>query len=100
MCKSLPLPKATRPASVCISIAERWCTTSLRITNERDEVIDRTMGVTATDAPALGCLLYDTGLNDRRIGRPLYENVLDGYAQVKFQYPERSQPISGSRLRI
>jgi glyoxylase-like metal-dependent hydrolase (beta-lactamase superfamily II) len=29
-------------------------------------------------------LIYDTGLNDRLVGRPLYENVLDGYAQVKF----------------
>jgi glyoxylase-like metal-dependent hydrolase (beta-lactamase superfamily II) len=29
-------------------------------------------------------LIYDTGLNDRLVGRPLYENVLEGYAQVKF----------------
>jgi N-acyl homoserine lactone hydrolase len=29
-------------------------------------------------------LIYDTGLNDRLVGRPLYENVLEGYAQIKF----------------
>jgi glyoxylase-like metal-dependent hydrolase (beta-lactamase superfamily II) len=29
-------------------------------------------------------LIYDTGLNDRLVGRPLYENVTDGYAQIKF----------------
>jgi N-acyl homoserine lactone hydrolase len=51
----------------------------------RDEVKDSNMGVTCyLVVHPRGMLIYDTGLNDRLVGRPLYENVLDGYAQVKF----------------
>jgi N-acyl homoserine lactone hydrolase len=51
----------------------------------REEVRDSNMGVTCyLIVHPKGMLLYDTGLNDRLIGRPLYENVLEGYAQVKF----------------
>ena len=31
-----------------------------------------------------GVLLFDTGLSDRLVGRPLYENVDGGYGQIKF----------------
>ena len=31
-----------------------------------------------------GILLFDTGLSDRLVGRPLYENVDEGYGQLKF----------------
>ena len=31
-----------------------------------------------------GLLLFDTGLSDRLVGRPLYENVDGGYGQIKF----------------
>jgi len=51
----------------------------------RDEVKDSNMGVTCyLVVHPKGMLIYDTGLNDRLVGRPLYENVLDGYAQIKF----------------
>ena len=52
----------------------------------RDEVKDTNMGVTCyLVVHPKGMLLYDTGLNDRLVGRPLYENVLEGYGQLKFQ---------------
>jgi glyoxylase-like metal-dependent hydrolase (beta-lactamase superfamily II) len=51
----------------------------------RDEVKDSNMGVTCyLVVHPKGMLLYDTGLNDRLVGRPLYENVLEGYGQIKF----------------
>lgn len=51
----------------------------------RDEVKDSNMGVTCyLVVHPRGMLLYDTGLNDRLVGRPLYENQLDGYGQIKF----------------
>jgi N-acyl homoserine lactone hydrolase len=51
----------------------------------RDEVKDSNMGVTCyLVVHSKGMLIFDTGLNDRLAGRPLYENVLDGYAQIKF----------------
>ena len=28
--------------------------------------------------------MFDTGLNDRLVGRPLYENIVEGYGQIKF----------------
>ena len=52
---------------------------------KRDEVKDSNMGVTCyLVVHPKGILIYDTGLNDRLVGRPLYENVLEGYAQIKF----------------
>src|SRR5262249_49103585 len=52
---------------------------------KRDEVKDSNMGVTCyLVVHPKGMLLYDTGLNDRLVGRPLYENVLEGYGQIKF----------------
>jgi glyoxylase-like metal-dependent hydrolase (beta-lactamase superfamily II) len=51
----------------------------------RDEVKDSNMGVTCyLVVHPKGMLLFDTGLNDRLVGRPLYENVLEGYGQIKF----------------
>ena len=51
----------------------------------REEVKDTNMGVTCyLVVHPKGLLLYDTGLNDRLVGRPLYENVLEGYGQIKF----------------
>jgi len=52
---------------------------------KRDEVKDSNMGVTCyLVVHPRGMLMYDTGLNDRLVGRPLYEHVLEGYAQIKF----------------
>jgi glyoxylase-like metal-dependent hydrolase (beta-lactamase superfamily II) len=51
----------------------------------REEVKDSNMGVTCyLIVHPRGMLIYDTGLSDRLVGRPLYENVLDGYGQIKF----------------
>jgi len=51
----------------------------------RDEVADTNMAVTCyLVIHPKGLLLFDTGLSDALIGRPLYENVLYGYSQVKF----------------
>ena len=61
----------------------------------RKEVKDTNMAVTCyLVVHPKGILLFDTGLNDRLIGRPLYENVLDGYAQIKFN------TLSGQLSRI
>ena len=52
---------------------------------KREEVKDTNMAVTCyLIVHPKGTLLFDTGLNDRIVGRPLYENVLEGYGQVKF----------------
>jgi N-acyl homoserine lactone hydrolase len=52
---------------------------------KREEVKDTNMGVTCyLVIHPKGLLIYDTGLNDRLVGRPLYENVVDGYGQIKF----------------
>jgi glyoxylase-like metal-dependent hydrolase (beta-lactamase superfamily II) len=52
---------------------------------KREEVKDTNMGVTCyLVLHPKGSLLFDTGLNDRLVGRPLYENVLEGYGQLKF----------------
>lgn len=52
---------------------------------KREEVKDTNMGVTCyLVVHSKGMLLFDTGLNDRIVGRPLYENVVEGYGQIKF----------------
>ena len=51
----------------------------------REEVKDSNMPVTCyLVIHPRGILLFDTGLNDSLVGRPLYENIYKGYAQVKF----------------
>lgn len=51
----------------------------------REEVKDSNMPVTCyLIIHPKGILLFDTGLNDGLAGRPLYENIYKGYAQVKF----------------
>lgn len=51
----------------------------------RDEVKDTNMPVTCyLVVHPKGTLLYDTGLSDSLLGRPLYENIQVGYAQIKF----------------
>ena len=52
---------------------------------KREEVRDTNMGVTCyLVVHPKGMLIYDTGLNDQLVGRPLYENVVEGYGQIKF----------------
>jgi len=51
----------------------------------REEVADTNMSVPCfLVIHAKGILLFDTGLSDRLVGRPLYENVDGGYGQIKF----------------
>ncbi len=51
---------------------------------KREEVQDTNMACTCyLVLHPKGALLFDTGLPDSIIGRPLYENVVRGYAQLK-----------------
>jgi N-acyl homoserine lactone hydrolase len=50
----------------------------------RDEVANSNMSVTCfLVMHPKGILLFDTGLSDRLVGRPIYENIEGGYAQLK-----------------
>lgn len=49
----------------------------------RDEVADTNMPVTCyLVINPKGILLFDTGLSEKLIGRPVYENSIDGYGQI------------------
>jgi N-acyl homoserine lactone hydrolase len=51
----------------------------------REEVADTNMFVPCfLVVHPRGILLFDTGLSDRLVGRPLYENIDGGYGQIKF----------------
>ena len=51
----------------------------------REQVADTNMSVPCfLVMHPKGILLFDTGLSDRLVGRPLYENVAEGYGQIKF----------------
>jgi glyoxylase-like metal-dependent hydrolase (beta-lactamase superfamily II) len=51
----------------------------------REEVADTNMAVPCfLVIHPKGLLLFDTGLPDRFVGRPVYENVDSGYGQIKF----------------
>jgi glyoxylase-like metal-dependent hydrolase (beta-lactamase superfamily II) len=51
----------------------------------RDEVADTNMPVPCfLVIHPKGILLFDTGLSDSLVGRPVYENVVFGYGQLKF----------------
>jgi N-acyl homoserine lactone hydrolase len=83
--KFAPPPKVTGPRLYVFDCGTLVFNKPEDYNLKRDEVSDSNMGVTCyLVVHPRGTLIYDTGLNDRLIGRPLYENVLDGYAQVKF----------------
>jgi N-acyl homoserine lactone hydrolase len=80
-----PLPKVTSPRLYVFDCGTLVYNKPEDYNLKRDEVKDSNMGVTCyLVVHPKGMLLYDTGLNDRLVGRPLYENVLEGYAQIKF----------------
>jgi N-acyl homoserine lactone hydrolase len=80
-----PAPKVTAPRLYVFDCGTLVFNKPEDYNLTREEVRDSNMGVTCyLIVHPKGMLLYDTGLNDRLIGRPLYENVLEGYAQVKF----------------
>jgi len=79
------LPKATSPRLYVFDCGTLVYNKPEDYNLKREEVKDSDMGVTCyLVVHPRGMLIYDTGLNDRLVGRPLYENVLDGYGQVKF----------------
>ena len=80
-----PLPKVTSPRLYVFDCGTLVYNKPEDYNLTRDEVKDSNMGVTCyLVVNPKGMLIYDTGLNDRLVGRPLYENVLDGYGQIKF----------------
>ena len=46
-----------------------------------------------------GMLLFDTGLTDSHVGRPIYENMMGYEGQLKFTTLRASWPISASPRR-
>ena len=86
----VPLAQADVPKSKDLRLYVFDCGTLINNKPEdynlkREDVKDTNMGVTCyLVVHPKGLLLYDTGLNDRLVGRPLYENVIEGYGQIKF----------------
>jgi len=61
----------------------------------RNEVADTNMPVPCfLVIHPKGLLLFDTGLSDRLVGHPVYENVVFGYGQIKFNTLKVSSLIS------
>ena len=80
-----PLPKVTSPRLYVFDCGTLVYNKPEDYNLRRDEIKDSNMGVTCyLVVHPKGILLYDTGLNDRLAGRPLYENIREGYAQIKF----------------
>ena len=79
-----PLPRVTTPRLYVLD-----CGTLINNRPEdynltREEVADTNMAVTCfLVIHPKGILLFDTGLSDRLVGRPLYENYIFGYGQIK-----------------
>ena len=80
-----PLPRVTSPRLYVFDCGTLVYNKPEDYNLKREEVKDTNMGVSCyLLMHPKGMLIYDTGLNDRLVGRPLYENVLEGYAQIKF----------------
>ncbi len=80
-----PLPKVTSPRLYVFDCGTLVYNKPEDYNLTREQVKDTNMGVTCyLVMHPRGLLLFDTGLNDRLVGRPLYENVLEGYGQIKF----------------
>ena len=80
-----PAPKVSTPRLYVFDCGTLINNKPEDYTLTREEVRDTNMGVTCyLVVHPRGLLLFDTGLNDRLVGRPIYENVLEGYGQIKF----------------
>jgi glyoxylase-like metal-dependent hydrolase (beta-lactamase superfamily II) len=80
-----PPPKVTSPRLYVLDCGTLIYDKPEDYNLKREEVKNTNMSVTCyLVVHPKGMLIYDTGLNDRLVGRPLYENVVDGYAQIKF----------------
>lgn len=80
-----PLPKVTSPRLYVIDCGTLVYNRPEDYDLTREEVADTNMSVPCfLVIHPKGILLFDTGLSDRLVGRPLYENMDGGYGQVKF----------------
>jgi N-acyl homoserine lactone hydrolase len=80
-----PLPTVTSPRLYVLDCGTLIYNRPEDYNLTRDEVKDTNMAVTCyLVVHPKGILLFDTGLNDRLVGRPLYENIQEGYGQIKF----------------
>ena len=80
-----PLPKVTSPRLYVIDCGTLTYNRPEDYQLTREEVADTNMSVPCfLVVHRKGILLFDTGLDDRLVGRPLWENVDGGYGQIKF----------------
>ena len=80
-----PLPKVTSPRLYVIDCGTLTYNRPEDYQLTRDEVADTNMAVPCyLVIHPRGILLFDTGLSDRLVGRPLWENVDGGYGQLRF----------------
>ena len=80
-----PIPKVSSPRLYVIDCGTLIYNRPEDYNLTREEVADTNMSVPCfLVIHPKGILLFDTGLPDRLIGRPLYENVEEGYGQIKF----------------
>jgi N-acyl homoserine lactone hydrolase len=80
-----PLPKVTSPRLYVIDCGTLVYNRPEDYQLTREQVADTNMSVPCfLVVHPKGILLFDTGLSDRLVGRPLYENIDGGYGQIKF----------------
>ena len=80
-----PLPKVSSPRLYVIDCGTLVYNRPEDYNLTREEVADTNMSVPCfLVIHPKGILLFDTGLSDRLVGRPLYENVDGGYGQIRF----------------
>jgi N-acyl homoserine lactone hydrolase len=80
-----PLPKVSSPRLYVIDCGTLVYNRPEDYNLTREEVADTNMAVPCfLVIHPKGILLFDTGLSDRLVGRPLWENVDGGYGQIKF----------------
>jgi N-acyl homoserine lactone hydrolase len=80
-----PLPRVSTPRLYVIDCGTLTYNRPEDYQLTREEVADTNMSVPCyLVIHPRGILLYDTGLSDAFVGRPLWENVADGYGQIKF----------------
>ena len=80
-----PPPKVTSPRLYVIDCGTLTYNRPEDYQLTREEVGDTNMSVPCfLVIHPRGILLFDTGLSDRLVGRPLWENVDGGYGQIKF----------------
>jgi glyoxylase-like metal-dependent hydrolase (beta-lactamase superfamily II) len=80
-----PLPRVTSPRLYVIDCGTLVYNRPEDYQLTREQVADTNMSVPCfLVLHPKGILLFDTGLSDRLVGRPLYENIDGGYGQIKF----------------